>query len=132
MAVYFIRDAKLPKVKIGYSYSPDHRLKQLQGLLRRELQLLKSIPGSMKDEKALHVRFKEDHLHGEWFRLSDKLAQFIGRKRPAKAVLKPLGDIIRETVLGMVSAGYTKEQIAKALKVSTGTVYNLLNELNEK
>ena len=27
---------------------------------------------------------------------------------------------------------YTKAVIAKALKVSTGTVYNLLNELNEK
>lgn len=27
---------------------------------------------------------------------------------------------------------YTKQQVAKALKVSTGTVYNLLRELNEK
>lgn len=128
MAVYFIRDAVLPKVKIGHSWSPTHRMRTLKSELRRDLQLLKTLPGGRTEESELHKRFKEYRLHGEWFELSDAIVRFIGRRRPEKQ--KPFAQILRETVKRMVKAKYTVEQIAEALKVSTGTVYNLLNELN--
>ena len=129
MAVYFIRDAERLEVKIGYSYSPERRMKALQSGHRRPLQLLKTLPGARAEEAALHRRFKEYKIWGEWFHLTGKLARFIGRKRPpVKPKPSPIDELVREAVTAMVAAKYTDEQMAAAFRVSTETIYNLLNE----
>lgn len=130
MAVYFIRDAERPEVKIGYSYCPATRMKALQCGHKRPLQLLKTLPGARAEEAAFHRRFKEYKIWGEWFRLEGKLARFIGRKRPRKIL--SFKEALEATLRDLVASGWTEQQIANALKVSTGTVYNLLRELNER
>lgn len=127
MAVYFIRDAKLPEVKIGYSYSPERRLKALKSEYRRELQLLKTIYGYRAEEAALHRKFKQYRLHGEWFQLTGELVRFIGRRRPAKVPpRKPFTQILQETIRDLLAADYTKEQAASTLMMTVDGLDEIL------
>lgn len=80
--VYFVR-AETGPVKIGYTSGRAwyrhalHRLSSLQSYSPVELRLLAFLPGSQEDERRLHRVFKRDRLHGEWFSLSDDLADLI-------------------------------------------------------
>lgn len=130
MSVYFIRDANVPEVKIGYSGWVDHRLNTLRSQTRRELQLLRTIPGDMKDEKALHRRFQEYRIEGEWFRLEGKLARFIGRKRPAK--LKPIAQVFRESIRDMLKAGHSHEHIAETFMMTVPVLLDYMKTNNLK
>lgn len=127
MAVYFIRDAEKPEVKIGYSYSPVGRLKVLKSQYRRELQLLKTLPGARAEEAAFHRQFKQYRLHGEWFQLTGELVKFIGRRRPAKVPpRKPLTQILQETIQDLLAANYTKEQAASTLMMTVDGLDEIL------
>lgn len=70
--VYFIRaqlSANEHAVKIGVSdREPVHRLRQMQTGCPLELELLHSIPGTAKLERAIHQAFPGHLLRGEWFR----------------------------------------------------------------
>lgn len=67
--VYFIGDASADTVKIGWSKdNPERRLAQLQTGNSEQLHLYGAIPGTQRDEKALHERFIGLHLRGEWFK----------------------------------------------------------------
>lgn len=57
-----------PLVKIGYSTDPQRRLKSLQTGQPMELSLLWSRAGDY--EGALHIRFAEYRVRGEWFDLT--------------------------------------------------------------
>lgn len=128
MAVYFIRDAERPEVKIGYSYSPTTRMKALQCGHPRPLQLLGTIYGYRAEEAALHRKFKQYRLHGEWFQLSDEIVRFIGRRRPAKVPpRKPLMEILRDTIRDMLAAKNTKEQVATALMMTIDGIDEILS-----
>ena len=130
MSVYF---ALAPNglMKIGYSQDPVARVKALQSGHKRPLQLLKTVYGARTEEAAFHRQFKEYRIWGEWFHLTGRLLKFIGRKRPpAKPAPRSIDELVREAITNMVALGYTDEQMADALKVSNGTVYNLLRELN--
>lgn len=132
MAVYFIRDAERPEVKIGYSYSPTTRMKALQHNHPRPLQLLKTIYGFRAEEAALHRKFKQYRLHGEWFQLSDELVRFIGRRRPVKVPpRKPLMEVLRDTIRDMLAAKKTKEQVASVLMMTVGGIDEVLSTKTE-
>lgn len=73
--VYFI--AGSGAVKIGYSSKPNQRLQALQKSTPNSLTLLKAVPGTVADEKALHRRFATYQIRGEWFRHADELASYI-------------------------------------------------------
>lgn len=73
--VYFIRAESSPGVmKIGYSTSPKHRLKQLQTASREQLVLVAVFLGTQQDEGKIHRVLRNQRVSGEWFRLSDEAA----------------------------------------------------------
>lgn len=53
------------KIKIGKSYNPEKRLQSLQSTLGLDLVLLKVV--NFDIESALHLRFKDISIGGEWF-----------------------------------------------------------------
>lgn len=73
--IYFITDGY--HVKIGYTERLDNRVAELQTSNAFELKILRSVPGSLNDERKLHKRFKHLHIRGEWFQLNDELKSFI-------------------------------------------------------
>lgn len=79
-AIYFIgsRDDPQSLVKIGYTRGDvNDRLKALQTGSPVLLEVLLSIPGTMRDEQDLHVRFRRHRVHGEWFRFGPEIAEFV-------------------------------------------------------
>lgn len=74
--VYFIEKVGVGHVKIGIT-SRDIA-KRIAGLQQSmELKLLGTIPGDCVMEKALHDRFSELNIRGEWFFLTHGLRRFI-------------------------------------------------------
>ena len=68
--VYFLRRGEL--VKIGFSTNVRRRIAALGGG-----QLLATIPGTMRDEQAMHRRFARLREQGEWFRMGDDLNRYL-------------------------------------------------------
>ena len=87
LITYFIADAAAGVVKIGKSFNPESRLKQLQTGCARPLSLALLLPVGLEslgkccrgdwDENTLHARFHKDRLNGEWFRSSPEIQAFI-------------------------------------------------------
>lgn len=76
--VYFIEAVGLDCVKIGTAEGgAGSRLKALQTACPAKLRVLKEIDGGIVKERLLHQKFKSDRLHGEWFRLSPQIKNFI-------------------------------------------------------
>jgi transcriptional regulator with XRE-family HTH domain len=75
-SIYFISSER-GYIKIGFSKHVYDRLKALQIANGEKLTLLKFYPGTKKQEKALHKRFKKLHLKGEWFMPGLELTNFI-------------------------------------------------------
>ncbi len=50
------------------------------------LVVLHSLPGTARQEGALHFRFLEDRSHGEWFRASLALRGFIEMLKTASTI----------------------------------------------
>jgi len=66
--IYFIQGESGGSVKIGYATDITKRIKSLQTGFPETLIIVKSFPGNMKDEEAIHSEFGEFHLRGEWFK----------------------------------------------------------------
>lgn len=76
--VYFIQlGGAGGKIKIGVSDDPPKRLAGLKGNFDKPLKLLGVIDGGKGVEKGCHEMFKDDRLHGEWFRASEALLAYI-------------------------------------------------------
>ena len=72
--VYFIRPVgQLGPIKIGCSYSPKDRLRAYSEWSPIPLELILTVPGSMKLERNLHECFADHHSHREWFFASPRL-----------------------------------------------------------
>lgn len=72
--VYFIGPVDAETVKIGWTKDdPYRRLKALQTGNGSTLHLYGAIPGTRRDEKALHVSLSHLHLRGEWFAFSEEI-----------------------------------------------------------
>ncbi|MGP5722781.1 GIY-YIG nuclease family protein [Corynebacterium casei] len=78
--VYFVYSPDADKVKIGFSDSPESRMKSMQTGSPVPLELLGTIPGGQDVEMELHERFKSDRSHGEWFRMTSEIERFIRRE----------------------------------------------------
>ena len=65
-------------VKIGYSTSTRERIANLQTGVPEPLTVYGIIPNAgVSIEKALHARFSEYRMEGEWFRKTGKLASWM-------------------------------------------------------
>ena len=73
--IYFICGGE--GVKIGFSTNHNIRLAALQSASPVPLTLTAQIAGTLQDERALHKRFKDYRLHGEWFRFDGALKKFV-------------------------------------------------------
>lgn len=76
--VYFIYCKQTERIKIGFSFSPERRLRDLSRQSPvNDLKLLRVINGTPKDENRLHKKFNEYRHHGEWFEFAPKIMKFI-------------------------------------------------------
>lgn len=65
--IYFIQAGSQGAIKIGWAKDPAKRIRTLQTSQHQKLKMLGAIPGTLKDEQALHRRFADARLNGEWF-----------------------------------------------------------------
>ena len=73
--VYIIKNLDSGNLKIGVGSDPVKRLKQLQTGSDSELSLVYTsflCSNAFSLENDVHNRFKEFHVRGEWFKLSEK------------------------------------------------------------
>lgn len=75
--IYAIRRPDTREVKIGISVDPIDRLGCLQIAHGAPLELVACFPGSAMDEEALHRRFAQYRLIGEWFREEPPITAWI-------------------------------------------------------
>lgn len=66
-------------IKIGYSYSPEERLKALQLGSPIELRILATAPGGAARERAYHDQFAAMRVRGEWFERAPEIEAEIAR-----------------------------------------------------
>jgi len=75
--VYFLLGRKSKRLKIGHSFHVPSRVKALQSSSPEELVVIKTIPGSQQLETRLHKKFAHLRLHGEWFRATTEIMEYI-------------------------------------------------------
>jgi hypothetical protein len=66
-------------VKIGRATNPNERLRELQTGHHIPLKLVAAVPAHADLEAAVHKKFAHLKMSGEWFGLTDALANFIER-----------------------------------------------------
>jgi len=72
-SVYFIQRGETGPIKIGVSTNVAGRLRTLEARFSEPLVLLGTLPGGADLEQALHARFRDQRIEGEWFRPSPEL-----------------------------------------------------------
>ncbi|MFD0929638.1 GIY-YIG nuclease family protein [Methylophilus glucosoxydans] len=75
--VYFIEAVGLTRVKIGYSASPESRLKQLTTGSPVTLRIHAKMPGNQAMEREIHSRFSHLKVENEWFHFTNEIAEYI-------------------------------------------------------
>jgi hypothetical protein len=76
-SIYFVRNGRRRRIKIGYTGDYRARISNLMTASGDELKLVALIRGSRQDEKALHYRFGDYWVKGEWFKFEGELAEYV-------------------------------------------------------
>ena len=76
-SIYFIICRQINRIKIGYSESVGTRIHNHSTACPFPIELLKSIPGTVADERKLHAKFSHLRRHLEWFEASPELLSYI-------------------------------------------------------
>lgn len=71
--IYFVTARVVERVKIGFSKEPSFRFIKMRTDSPVPLLLERVCEGDVADERALHDRFAEHRISGEWFRLCDEI-----------------------------------------------------------
>jgi hypothetical protein len=77
MKIYFIQQGQDGPIKIGLSWDVNKRMHTAKTFSPHPLRILGMINGGLKEERALHRKFKKERLEGEWFSPSEKLIQYL-------------------------------------------------------
>jgi hypothetical protein len=75
--VYFLLARKGGAVKIGFSAKGVSRINDLQIAHHEPLKLVALIRGSRAKEAALHKKFAQYRIRGEWFRYAGEVKDFV-------------------------------------------------------
>lgn len=78
MACYLIRAGLTGPCKLGKADDPKRRLMELQTAHYEALHLLRVWEGGVAEEAALHQRFADLHIRGEWFSFSKAMLADVG------------------------------------------------------
>lgn len=89
--VYFIADAKLRHVKIGFSKNPWARVKEFQTGRPEKLAVVATVKTTEISEASVHDLFAAERMAGEWFAHSRKLSAVINAIKAKK--LKTADDV---------------------------------------
>ena len=80
--IYFATAREASAVKIGYSGDPHIRMTEVQVGCPFKVKLEAVLPGTLADERALHGRFSDARLNGEWFRITPFIEAIIAANPP--------------------------------------------------
>lgn len=72
--VYLIKIEGQDICKVGHSADPIKRMQTLQTNAPHKLRLIGTLPGSCEEEAEIHALFDGQRMSGEWFYLSNELA----------------------------------------------------------
>lgn len=137
MAVYFIHAPSCRLVKIGFADKPRNRFSALQVGCPVKLRPLGVIDGGEAEESVLHAMFKDEWSHGEWFRMTDRIGEYIranakpwpkpgvpGRKTThnRKTPRSEFGRSVRDQ---RDARGMSQHELAIKAGVSMATVYRV-------
>ena len=111
MGIYFVKSSEGP-IKIGFSSQPWSRLACLQADNHARLSLMAVMPGTMRGEKAVHIRFANLRIRGEWFRPSRALNKLMKEFAVARPVKVPKGMAIIDRYL----ANFSPQEIKAAMR----------------
>lgn len=122
--IYFIWDSGTNAIKIGVSNFPVARLGELQIGNPNVLFLLRVAEGDEATESALHKRFADDLIMGEWFRPSQGLMRFI---REASAP-SPVVEAESRSARGLVAVNWLIERFREAREWPSQSLLSLASE----
>jgi len=78
--IYFITEKGMETVKIGFTEDLK-TFKKRRSIIQcgnsKEIILLKLIEGDKSKEFKLHFKYKQQHIRGEWFSLTDQIKKYI-------------------------------------------------------
>ncbi|HYE12188.1 MAG TPA: GIY-YIG nuclease family protein [Patescibacteria group bacterium] len=77
--IYFVQGENGGAIKIGYTKDVESRLKALQTGYPDTLKVICLLPGNEKKEKALHYKYRNIQLRGEWFKPDNILLNDIAK-----------------------------------------------------
>jgi len=138
--IYAIRAGEL--VKLGWSSNPALRLVKIQADNPATCDLLGVLAGTEDDEAALHERFAEFRVRGEWFALVGPVAEFVvrmplpPRKEPAPLEPTPAPKFLLQSPNPsqrwfvrewMRFRGVTQESLGSCLGISKGRMSELVS-----
>ncbi len=150
MSVYFARVKGY--VKIGYSSKPYKRiltiatgtcLKPEDVTYGDDVDLLGWVPGDRKVERAMHMRFADLHVVGEWFWDADDYDALIEADPfgvpwhdtpwPVVSWMGKFPDLTREQVTQVYNEQVAKEEAARAeLRESAGMTFEWIEQTKEQ
>lgn len=119
--VYFARSGQ--RIKIGYSKNPWARVRELGAGAESGIELIGTIPGSISDEKELHVRFEHIHVDREWFEAAPELLAYIATN--ATTVVNDVATTVASYVATTSDAAQSSSQSSSGVQSETKEISTL-------
>lgn len=133
MSVYFVTAREVNAVKIGNSNDPVARLGEIQWGCPCELKLEAIIDGDQEVEFALHRRFADDRIRGEWFRITEMIEAMMAQvptpdqpkktRVPRAKKARPAASDIRARHEAYVASVRAGEMRALKRRIASGDIH---------